>query len=97
MSQTKTVKIIINRLNKLEGITGMVDKADEILHSNISKKKKNHDHKAQELWGMLKRLNTRIQKTGEIQESTKDTESLFTEVIAENPPNLEGKMGISNT
>lgn len=40
---------------------------------------------------MLKRLNTRIQKTGEIQESTKDTESLFTEVIAENPPNLEGK------
>lgn len=29
MSQTKTVKIIINRLNKLEGITGIVDKADE--------------------------------------------------------------------
>lgn len=69
----------------------MVDKADEILHSNISKKKKEHDHKAQELWGMLKRLNIRIQKMGEIQESTKDTECLFTEVIAQKSPKSRGK------
>lgn len=48
MSQIKTVKSIINRLNKSEGITGMGDKADKI-HSNVSKKKKEHDHKAQEL------------------------------------------------
>lgn len=97
MSQIKTVKGIINRLNKSEGITGIGKKADEILHSNISKKKKEHDHKAQELWGVLKRLNIRIQKTEEIQGSTKDTESLFTKLIAENPPNPEGKTDISNT
>lgn len=96
MSQIKTVKSIINRLNKSEGITGMGDKADKI-HSNVSKKKKEHDHKAQELWDMLKRLNIRIQKIEAIQGSTKDTESLFTKVIAENPPNPEGKTDISNT
>lgn len=97
MSQIKTVKSIINRLNKSEGVTGMGDKADKILHSNVSKKKKDHDHKAQELWDMLKRLNIRIQKIEAIQGSTKDTESLFTKVIAENPPNPEGKTDISNT
>lgn len=60
MSQIKTVQNIINRLNEAEKITGMVNKADEMLHSNTNRKKNEHVHNAQELWGMIKRLNLRI-------------------------------------